>query len=68
MTDPARQPEPDAGDPRPWERSGAARRACAPHWGNVLLVLAWLAWGLGLSSFCQVVTGWAAAPRAWAVH
>jgi hypothetical protein len=59
--------QPDPADPRPWERWGAARRDCAPHRGNVLL-LAWTAWVLGLSSFCLGVTGWAAVPLAWAVH
>jgi hypothetical protein len=49
------------------ERWGAARRDCAPHRGNVLLLLAWTAWALGLPSFCLVVTGWAALPLAWAV-
>ena len=49
--------------PRLWERWGTARRDCAPHRGNVLL-LAWVAWGLRLSSFCLVVTGWAVLPLA----
>jgi hypothetical protein len=40
-------------------RWGTARRDCAPHRGNVLLLLAWVAWALELSSFCLVVTGWA---------
>jgi hypothetical protein len=38
--------DPDAGDPRPWERWGAARRDCAPHRGDVLLMLTWVAWAL----------------------
>ena len=57
----------DADFPRPWERWGAARRDCVPHRGNVLQLLAWVAWALGLSSFCLVVTGWAVLPLAWAV-
>ena len=40
MTDPDRQA--DAGETRPWQRWGAARRDCAPHRGNVLLQLAWV--------------------------
>jgi hypothetical protein len=67
MTEPDRQPDAAAGEPRPCERWGAARRDCAPHRGNVLL-LAWVAWGLRLSSFCLVVTGWAVLPLAGAVH
>jgi hypothetical protein len=60
--------DPDAGETRPWKRWGAARRDCAPHRGNVLLLLAWVAWGLGLSSVCLVVTGWAAVPLARAIE
>jgi hypothetical protein len=31
-------------------------------------LLAWVAWGLGLSSFCLGVTGWAAFPLACVVE
>ena len=59
--------QPDSANPRPWVRWGTARRDCAPHRGNVLLLLAWVAWVLGLSTFCLVATGWAAVPLAWGV-
>jgi hypothetical protein len=59
MTD-ADQP-PDA-DPRPWQEQGAVRRDVAPHRSNLLMLLANVALVLGLSSFCLVVTGWAALP------
>jgi hypothetical protein len=54
--------DPDASDPGPWERWGTARRDCARHRGHVLLLPALAAWVLGVSSFCLVVTGLAAAP------
>jgi hypothetical protein len=31
--------QPDADEPRPWERSGAARRNCVPHRGPLLRLL-----------------------------
>jgi hypothetical protein len=65
VTDPDRQA--DAGETRPWQRWGAARRDYAPHRGNVLLQLAWVAWVLGPSTICLVATGWAAVPPAWGV-
>jgi hypothetical protein len=54
--------------PRPRERWGTARRDCVPHRGSALLLRAWVAWVLGLSSFGLVVTGGAAVPKAWASH
>jgi hypothetical protein len=42
VPDPAPQPDP-AADPHPWESWGTARRDCAPHRGNWLLLLARLA-------------------------
>jgi hypothetical protein len=64
MADPAG--EPDA-DPRPWDQPEAVRRDVAPHRSNLLVLLATVALALGLSSFCLVVTGWAALPLALAV-
>lgn len=57
MTD-AGCPSPE--DPRPWERPGVARRDCAPHRGNVLLLLATVAVLLSVASLCVVLTGWPA--------
>ena len=65
MNEPDGQADPD---PRPWERWGAARRDCAPHRGNVLLLLATVALLLGLSSLCLVVPGWVALPLGWVVE
>jgi hypothetical protein len=55
-------------DPRPWEQAGAVRRHVAPHRSNLLMLLATVALVLGLSSFCLVVTGWAAIPLALPVR
>jgi hypothetical protein len=40
MTDPVVPPEPDAGDPRPWEEPGAGRKDAAPHRSPLLGELA----------------------------
>jgi hypothetical protein len=68
MTDPNRHPEPDARDPHPWEQPGAVRRDCAPHRGNVLLLLARVALAIGALSFCLGPFGVVAVPLALAVQ
>jgi hypothetical protein len=40
VTDPDQTPNPDAADPRPWERPGAVRKDVAPHRGKLLRALA----------------------------
>jgi hypothetical protein len=51
MTDRARQPEPDAGGPRPWDQPGAVRRDVAPHRANLVAVLGQCSLAFGLLSF-----------------
>jgi hypothetical protein len=68
MTDPARPPDPDLDDPRPWELPGAVRRDVAPHRGNVLLLLARVALAIGALSFFLVPFVVAAVPLALAVQ
>jgi hypothetical protein len=53
MTDPARHPEPDAGDPRPWEQPGAVRRDAAPHRAYLLATLGRLPLAFGLLSLIE---------------
>jgi hypothetical protein len=67
VQDAASQLHHDTNETHPWGEWGTTRHDCAPHRGNVLMLLATIAILLGLSSFCLVVTGWIAISAGWAV-
>ena len=68
MTGPDRPPDPDLGDPRPWEGSAAVRRDVAPHRAHLLRTLANVGFACGVAAVAFGVPAVVGLPLAVATY